>query len=265
MGLPIQNYNNWTYSPQMIKKLEETALDELSLEKINIANEKIRDKAHYFTMYKPIIEPLFKMRFLLNFTAKEMADVYGLNIRTMERWLERFGWKFTRQESQQLAAKKSRDYTSIRLKGKETMLKRHDSNNVFGSKVEEFVRQTLNIKLPQALRNCQVIIGLNNVSVLEMEIDIPIIIFKDAEVYKYAIEINGTFNHDINKLNKREIKKANLINESDFKLINVYTKSYFNDENKLVYKEIEHKILEIEKMLINEVLNGVNIEKVVNI
>lgn len=265
MGKLIQEYYNWTYSPQMIKTLKDTNLTESDMIKIKEADEKVNRELHYLSLYKPLLIPIYKMRFRLNLTCTEMANLYNVNIRTLERWLTKYGWKFTRVEAQQLAASKSRDYAAIKITRKKTALNRMMETEIFGSKIEDYARYKLNLDLTEKLKECQVIVGVNNISIIPMEIDIPIIIFSNNNLYKYAVEVNGDYNHKRKALSKREIKKSELLKESSFKLIRIYTKSYANKEGKIIYKELENKLLILEDMIIQEILNDVDLDNIINL
>lgn len=157
---------------------------------------------------------IYKMLYIFKCTSGEIYDCFqNVDKRTVLSWLKKVNWKLSREEVQSRAAKK-RNYKQIRNKGRQTMLKK----NVCGvSTPEEYTRQKLNTYLPQVFDKAQIIVGLNNISILQdgKEIDIPIIIFYNDKMYKLAVEYNGGYWHrDI----KRDLEKQNLIKKDNYKL-----------------------------------------------
>lgn len=82
---------------------------------------------------------------------------------------------------------------------------------------EDYARKKLNYALPQAFVDCEVIVGLNNISILNKgyEIDIPIIIIKNGRLYKFAIEYNGSYWH---RDKERDLEKSIEIKDKGYSL-----------------------------------------------
>lgn len=152
---------------------------------------------------KTLYTYLYKLRYKLKCPTTDMCKFFNLRRESMAYKLKEVGWQYTKSESSLMATKK-RDYKQIRLKSRFTLL---DNNKVFfGSSVEEYIRQRFNLVLSEMLEDYDVIVGVNNLSILKdgMEADIPIIIMGFGSVFKYVIEPGATcwhtdIEHDISK------------------------------------------------------------------
>jgi hypothetical protein len=185
----------------------------LSLEEIDIikniitkfpikysSSKIIKNDADYFTH----VSTLYIMRFKLKVPTLLMSEITKTSHRSIQYRLKIFGWNYTLHESQQIAAEKSRDYLQIRIKGKKTMLESLNKSNL-----EDKIREYINLRLSELLPMAELIVGTNNVSILSninKEIDIPIIIFFNNNIYKYALEINGHYWHEVIERNNEDLK-----------------------------------------------------------
>jgi transposase len=151
---------------------------------------------------------LYKLRFIIRAPIEIIARYFDVHRETISRILKKSGWNFTKNESAQIASK-LRDYKQIRLKAKQTL-----SNNntlLMGSAPEEYVRQRLNLEIPMHIPNAEIIIGINNTSILNNgnEVDIPVVIFYGDKVLKFAVEVDGDFWH-VNRENEDNRKESEL-------------------------------------------------------
>jgi len=197
-------------------------------------------KIDKFIFYKCLYIYIYK----LNYTTGQLTNIFNRNIRTIEMWLKRIGWDIGRYEAQKRAAK-NRNYKHIRNKGRQTLLEKYG-----GSNPEDYTRQQLNVLLPQLLNNTEIVVGLNNISILNngKEIDIPILIFYNNQLYKFDIKYNGFYWHK-NKI--RDKKKEILIQEKGYIVfqispINTTTnnqlKKYINTQITLIIMDIKKTI-----------------------
>lgn len=186
---------------------------------IEILHKNFTERAmNYYGSYerfKNEFTKLYIMRYKLNYTCREMANYFNLSIRTIETRLTKVGWNYNRFEGQQLAARKSRDYTKIAASQKKTALRNYSQNKLLGSKPEEYIRHYISIELTNKLPEYDVIVGVNNISIIApLEIDIPIILLYNDKIYKYTIEVNGNYFHN-NK--EKETSKIIMTNNKGYK------------------------------------------------
>lgn len=204
--MPIKNEIKINEIPNIIDNI---MLNDVDLSKINNLFDKldvgnmIKGSRGVFKSIDDLynfIEDVYKLRFYLSLPVPLMAKYFNCPRRTMNYRLEKFGWRYNKKEAQIIAADKSRDYTEIRIKSKKTSLK-----SISKSNIEDRCRETLNLDLTQLLPKCDVIVGLNNLSILSdisKEIDIPIIIINNNNIFKFAIEFQGSYWHKIKDINK---------------------------------------------------------------
>lgn len=194
-----------------------------------------------------VISNIYKMIFIFKYTTGEISKCFNRDLRTVQRWLINLGWALDKFEAQQRIVDRGlRDYKEIRNKGKMTILE----NSKVGSSPEEFARQIINLRLPIVLPNSEIIVGLNNTSILEdgKEIDIPIIIIHNSNIYKYAVEYNGDYWH---KDTIRDDKKAELISNKGYKLF--YISPKHNATQKQVQEFINEEVEKIGEYIKNEI------------
>lgn len=239
-------------SGELLKKYEYQAMTReeirVLLEKIEITPmelKRIKDDIYIASEFRnydknkmeSFIE-VYKLRFLLKCPIPDIARYFGISRQQMNNKMKEIEWNYTRIEAGMLASKK-RNYREIRLKSRQTFL---DDNKVyFGSSKEEYIRQKLNILLPKALPNEEIVVGLNNMSILSSgrEVDIPVIIIREERILKYCIEPGNPFHHKDNNIQtKRDKEKRNESNLKNYR----YIEFIFE---KMSYGYIDKKIHEI--------------------
>jgi hypothetical protein len=140
--------------------------------------------------WKHKIDEVYKL-WLNNYSTSDIAKRYNVNMRTIQLMLKKIGLSRDKYEAQAIA-KNKRNYRDIILKGKNTMLK----NGIGTSNKEEYTRQRLNQELQINFPDDDIIVGLNNRTVLNgKEIDIPIVVIRGNKVIKIAIEYDGYYWH----------------------------------------------------------------------
>ncbi len=183
------------------------------------------------------IEEIYKL-WLNNYSTSDLAKRYNITIRAMQIQLKRIGLVRNKYEAQSIA-KTKRNYKEIILKGKNTMLK----NGIGSSNKEEYLRKRLNIELQLNFPDDEIIIGLNNTTILNgKEIDIPIIAIKDNKIIKIAVEYDGYYWHK-----NKDNNKTNPLKDKGYKLFIVCSKE--NATDKQIDEDIEKVINDIIKYI----------------
>ena len=183
--------------------------------------------------WKHKIEEIYKL-WLNNYSTSDIAKRYNVTVRSIQIHLKRIGLVRDKYEAQAIA-KTKRNYKDIILKGKNTMLK----NGIGTSNKEEYLRKRLNIELQLNFPKDDVIVGLNNTTVLEgKEIDIPIVVIRGNKVIKIAVEYDGYYWHK-----NKDSNKINSLEDRGYKLFIVCSKE--NATNKQIDEDIETVIKEV--------------------
>lgn len=128
------------------------------------------------------------------FPISHIVELTGISNKNIERRLKEYGFRKTRSQIRQEQMKRGTiNYDKILSKG------RKSRNNSKSSHKQDLLINLLKYKLESMfneLENIEIIIGYNEYCILgSMEVDIPIIIFKDDKVYKIAIEYDGDVWH----------------------------------------------------------------------
>lgn len=182
--------------------------------------------------WKHKIDEVYKL-WLNNYSTSDIAKRYNVNMRTIQLMLKKIGLSRDKYEAQAIA-KNKRNYRDIILKGKNTMLK----NGIGTSNKEEYTRQRLNQELQINFPDDDIIVGLNNRSVLNgKEIDIPIVVIRGNKVIKIAVEYDGYYWH------KNKNNKVDPLKEKGYKLFIVCSKE--NATDKQINEDIEATIKEV--------------------
>ena len=178
------------------------------------------------------IDEVYKL-WLNNYSTSDIAKRYNVNMRTIQLILKNIGLSRDKYEAQAIA-KNKRNYRDIILKGKNTMLK----NGIGTSNKEEYTRQRLNQELQINFPDDDIIVGLNNRTVLNgKEIDIPIVVIRGNKVIKIAVEYDGYYWH------KNKDSKVDPLKEKGYKLFIVCSKE--NATDKQINEDIEATIKEV--------------------
>lgn len=180
---------------------------------------------------------IYKLRYKLKLSNTEMAKYFEINPRSMRNRLKLMEWQYDRYEAQQKAAKEVRDYSKIVMSKKKRMLQ-----ILKGSNKEDYVRHKLNLELSDILFDCDVIVGVNNISILKpKESDIPIIIIENDNIHKYVIELNGDYWHK----DKEEIDKEKkiLLKNKGYKYFDIW--HFGNTRKQKEFGEIDFQIEDI--------------------
>jgi hypothetical protein len=182
--------------------------------------------------WKHKIDEVYKL-WLNNYSTSDIAKRYNVNMRTIQLMLKKIGLSRDKYEAQAIA-KNKRNYRDIILKGKNTMLK----NGIGTSNKEEYTRQRLNQELQINFPDDDIIVGLNNRTVLNgKEIDIPIVVIRGNKVIKIAVEYDGYYWH------KNKDNKTNPLKEKGYKLFIVCSKE--NATDKQINEDTETTIKEV--------------------
>jgi hypothetical protein len=196
---------------------------------------------------------LYKLRYLLEILTEIMARYFNISRVQIYRKLKEMGWTYTKKQSAQIATK-IKNYSQISIKGKKTLLKK--STRLFGSDQENYVRQKLNLYLGDFLEGADIIVGVNSPYILDggYEVDIPIIIFFNNQVYKYAIEVNGDYWHNKQITQKHDKEKSLKLKDKGYQLFNILLSSSLSNKEK--YGDIDTQIAYVIHTISNNILNN---------
>ena len=243
-NLKKDEYDNFIYNDRELDLINNTILSEEDIVAIKSIENKLKGSKNF------IISKELYIFHKNGYTPQEISDIYGKNYRTFQLLLKEVGLNRNRWQAQAIASTK-RNYKEIQLKGRQTMVK--NQTNIKGSSQEQYIRELLNCTLPMEFPNLEIIVGLNNKSILEngKEIDIPIIIINKNNIIKLAIEYDGSFWHqDI----EEDKYKDNIINEKGYELFRISPKG------QATLKQIRETIdFEIDKLIgyLREKINNV--------
>jgi len=238
-----------TYNPRkmQIKTIFPKEVDQyvLKKEKEDDINKQLTTFSKTFSSYfeneecmRQCFYNIYKMRYIFKYTTGEIANCFlTRNERSVQAWLKTLKWQLDMFEVQKrIVDRGRRDYKQIRNKSKETKLQR------MNSKPEEYTRQKLNVYLPQIMPDKEIVVGLNNVSILNggSEIDIPILILSEGKIYKYAVEYNGGYWHNEDNRHK-DIIKNKATKEKGYKMyiFEVFKNATENQTREEIDKQIE--------------------------
>jgi very-short-patch-repair endonuclease len=151
----------------------------------------------------------------------------------------------SKSEIRQLAMK------SGRLDWQKTLEKIHKGNRrrcILGSDIEIRYRFLLQEHLNNRLKNCEIIVGFNNYSILgKYEVDIPIIIL-GKYTHKFAIEVDG-YAHKREISIERDILKNNILESKGWQVIRIIL-----DNNE--HDKIQYKVVEVVNKIIKQILES---------
>lgn len=226
-----EEYINFQYNQKELNIINSIQLSEEDFEIINKLEIKYKDNKIGL-----IVKELYILYIKAEYSPCDLKHIYNKSERIFERFFKDNNLSRNLFEAQQIA-KNKRDYKQIMNKGRETMMKNQTS--LKGSKPEIYTRDYINCKLPLEMPNLEIIVGINNKSILDngKEIDIPIIIINNDKIYKFAIEYNGDFWHENEN---RENIKLEMINKKGYHLFYIAPKTQATD--KQIKKYIEEQV-----------------------
>jgi hypothetical protein len=198
-------------------------------------------KTHLNVEYKDWLEQKYIIEGL---SQQQIRNLTGLSVDAISGAVKRYGLIKSNSQARQEAMKRgSINYDKILSKSRKTMNKSKSSNTQ--ETFMNLIKYNLELAFAE-LTNIEIVIGYNEYCVLgSMEIDIPIIIIKDDQLYKIALEYDGDIWHDDNKKDKpKEIQ----LKEKNWFLIRIEESSsdsgnlgLVEDKAKKVIKQIlEH-------------------------
>ncbi|HBJ1649399.1 hypothetical protein [Clostridium botulinum] len=191
--------------------------------------------------------------FVGEMSCPEISKYFNRSASTFQYLFENLGIQRSRKDAQEIAGAK-RDYGAIRKTFKKTVKKNFIKTQLFGSDIENIVRVELKEYLSELLGDdYEVIVGINSI-IKKKELDIPIVIINNDDIYKFGVEVGNTFTHNKDKFvkDKEKIKK---FGNDNYTVIALYTKATFyenghlrnythiKNEVKRICEEIKQKIL----------------------
>lgn len=243
-------YGNMNIERDLMVELSKIELTEDEIKTIKEANMKTTRKR-----FKKNLVNVYKLMFRKDYSTSDIAEMFGVGVRTVQIYLKEVEWNRDRKEAQRIAVKK-RDYTAIRKTLKKTMSERYVTNHLFGTKIENYIRQRLNILSGEKLPSLEIIVGVNTMNITDYEIDIPVIIFKGDKCFKFAIQVDGTGYHSDESAIERDYRSNKSVIKQGYMPLRIFTKASYlnNDKQRLTYKDevengIQKVIDEIEKAI----------------
>lgn len=205
------------------------------------------------TKLKDIFEDMYKL-YISDISTSDIANIYHRNIRTIQLIFKKLGLERDKLKAQSIAVKK-RDYKKIRETYKQTMLDRITDNQLYGSEIEQYVRQQLALILNSKIKEIggEAIIGVNTVTSVG-ELDIPVIILLNNKYYKYGIEVDGIGFHKerrTNWANINDTSKEKELNDIGYKILRIESRATISKGSNTI------KYLNSLKKSINDTINKI--------
>jgi len=242
----VNRFKNHEYSIELQLELQGLVLNEDDNNQINLWKSKFRKYA-----FICVIEDLYKL-YKLNYSTYDIAEIYNYEPSQIQKIFQKLGLNRDRFEAQKIAVKK-RNYVSIRRSYKRTMLNRLISTQLEGSLLENYVRYEIDLLLSKQLVGYEIIVGINSINVIGAESDIPIIIIRNKDLFKFIVEVDGSQTHKTKLGKNRDLFKDNLAISKDYYIFRIDTKAYFTSEEepKIKYKnEIQDKLITIVNSIV---------------
>ena len=245
-------YELITYCDEDKKMLDNALLT--NEEKLILNNLKIRMKDK---TYSPIIEALYKFN-KSNYSPSDLSEIFKVSTRQIQLIFKDLGINRDRYEAQQIAVGK-RDYEGIRKAYKNTILEKLSDTKQFEFSSDQYVRYQVYILLSELLPECEVIVGISSMDIVNNEIDIPIIIINRNSLYKYIILFDTSIASKKEPVKNRNKNKNLKAFYKGYTLFKISSKAYFDlsDNPKIKYeREIKSRLLEIVNSVTSEVLDN---------
>ena len=203
------------------------------------------------------IRVLYYLIFEKKYSAKQLMPVINLSHGTLQTQLRNLGLNLKHEEGiERKKERRSHNYEKSIRAGKKTRAKFQFENISLDSKNQDYVRTQLANYIYDYFdsKRYEAIIGISNTGILgTLEIDIPAIIYDVVEhqVYRFAVEYNGSFFHSTTKdENKKELAKM----KGWYYLAIIETSSdRFSNDSKLLDTEV-HQLCQHMKNIISSTI-----------
>ena len=205
------------------------------------------------TIYKSkgqLLSSLWYMIKICKLSPKEVSIATNSSVIAISRACRNYGISVPTDEAMKLSfGKQQRNFSASLMRARNTHLRTINKTVMMGSNLENYCRTYIDTNISKYIdiTKFEVVVGVNSLNIIAgKEIDIPIIIINKLtnQVYKYALEIDGSFWHKIRtQMDKR---KNDLFVNSSWIFFRIVQEI---DETK---KELTNKI---DKFLYNEIYN----------
>lgn len=176
------------YDKKALEILKNVELNEQQKNELDRCMKEIK------TFQADVFPDMYKL-FVNEMAFVQISKYYNRSASIIHRLFKELGISRNLKEAQEIAGK-YRDYDEIRKTFKRTMKERYVKTQLFGSDVENLIRVEINQYLDSILDSkYEVVIGINSLFSAG-ELDIPIIIIKGNEFYKFGIEVGNYYIHD---------------------------------------------------------------------
>jgi len=187
----IDNRDRWkvvSYDKKALEILKNAKLNKQQKDELDRCMKEVK------SFQSDVFSDMYKL-FVNEMAFVQISKYYNRNATTIHKLFKQLGINRNLKEAQAIAGK-YRDYSKIRKTFKRTMKERYVKTQLFGSDVENLVRVELNQELNDLLYNgYEVVVGINSLFSMG-ELDIPIIIIKGNEFYKFGVEVGNYYIHD---------------------------------------------------------------------
>jgi hypothetical protein len=204
------------------------------------------------------IRILYYFIFIKKYSVKQLIPIFNQSHGTIQAQLRNL--ELNLEHGEGIANKKERksqNYEKSIRAGKKTRAKYQLENMSMGSKNQDYVRVQLSNFIYDYFnsKRYEAVIGMSNTGILDsLEIDIPIVIFdvKEDQIYRFAVEYNGSYFHSAT----RDESKKELAERKGWHYLTVVEASNdrFSNDSRLLDSEV-HKLCQKMK---NIVLLGIN-------
>ena len=210
----IDNRDRWkvvSYDKKALEILKNAKLNKQQKDELDRCMKEVK------SFQSDVFSDMYKL-FVNEMAFVQISKYYNRNATTIHKLFKQLGINRNLKEAQAIAGK-YRDYSKIRKTFKRTMKERYVKTQLFGSDVENLVRVELNQELNDLLYNgYEVVVGINSLFSMG-ELDIPIIIIKASNLYKFGLEVDNNYIHkNRNQRNKLKVSKFKKIGYHIFKL-----------------------------------------------
>lgn len=250
-------YELITYSFEDKNILENTLLTNEENETIKELKILQKDRA-----YCCVIEDFYKFH-KNNYSTSELGVIFNVSTRQIQNIFKELGINRNQIEAQNVSMI-NRDHEKISKTYKNTLLEKLSNSELSETSLEVQIRHQLDVILRNRLPNCEIVVAISSMNIVNEESNIPIIIIDNNYLYKFVVEI-GEYTFGKKEVsNKKEKNKNSKAFYKGYTLFKLNTHNYLKsgDNPSMKYEnEIKHKIVEIVNSIENEVIQASSVTK----
>lgn len=198
-----------------------------------------KDLEHYFTSF-------YYMYKVVKLSSIQIAKVFNTSVGAISNRLEELGLTNDIKTAQEIAVEfNRRNYKNTISTGRKTLNKSLIEKGEFGSTLENVIRNNFLLYLVEYINSerYEIIVGINNRSIIQpKEVDIPVVIIDlmDEKIFKFAIEINGQYFHEVNT---KEMDKRKMLTDKNWEYFDIW--QFSSTKTQKEYGKIDEQIKRI--------------------